>query len=152
RAAVAGAEFLLRHQYPDGRFTYVYDGARNREEPEPYSLPRHAGTAYFLAQIARIEHWPRARDGALLALKWIEQNVLRRCGSQSLWCSEAWGVGEVGSSALAAIAAAELLKGADDPLARAMLIGIARFLRSVQRADGELMHEFDLAKQRPIDV
>src|SRR5262249_38407047 len=26
RAAAAGAEFLLRHQHSDGRFTYIYDG------------------------------------------------------------------------------------------------------------------------------
>ena len=78
RAAREGALFLLRHQAPNGRFTYRYDGRKNREiKGSHYSLPRHAGTAFFLAQAARALEMPEARAGALAALRFVRENVLK---------------------------------------------------------------------------
>ena len=59
---------------------------------------------------------------------------------------------DLGSSALAALAAAEYLAGGDDPEVYRDLEGLTAFLRSMQRADGEFMHEYDVASQAPIDV
>lgn len=59
---------------------------------------------------------------------------------------------DVGSAALTAVAATELLKSGELPWVREMLTGLTAFLRSMQRPDGELMHVYDLVAQRPVDV
>ena len=150
QAAVEGAEFLIRHQKPDGRWTYVYDGATGSERVEAYNLPRHAGTTYFVAQVDHLHGMPAARNAALRALRWVERRQLRRCGEHP--CVESYGRVEVGSAALTVVAASEVLEKAPDPVARRLVEGLTAFLRSLQREDGELMHEFDLQAQEPIDV
>ncbi len=150
RASVEGADFLLRHQHGDGKWTYVYSGPNGRERVEAYNLPRHAGTTYFVAQVDAIHGHPPAREGALRALRWIDRFALRRCGEHP--CVESYGRADVGSAALTVVAASEVLAKADDPLARRLVEGLTSFLRSLQREDGELMHEYDLQAQRPIDV
>lgn len=149
-ASVEGAAFLLRHQRRDGRWTYVYDATDDAADPQPYNLPRHAGTAYFVAQVDSLHGMPEAREGALHALRWIERRALRRCGEHP--CIESHGYVEVGSAALTVIAAAELHAKEPHPLTQRLLEGLTAFLRSQQREDGELMHEYDLEAQRPIDV
>jgi hypothetical protein len=59
---------------------------------------------------------------------------------------------DMGSAALAALASAELLRTEDDKSVRQLLLGLNAFIRSMQRPDGELMHLYDVPRQRPIDV
>ncbi|MBX3249496.1 MAG: hypothetical protein KF901_20130 [Myxococcales bacterium] len=150
RASVEGAAFLLRHQHRDGKWTYVYDAGAGVERHEAYSLPRHAGTSYFVAQVDALHGMPEAREGALRSLRWLERNSMRRCGEHR--CVESHGRADVGSAALTIVAAAEVLAKAPDPLAQRLVEELTAFLRSLQRADGELMHEFDLERQEPVDV
>ncbi len=152
-AAREAAAFLLRHQRPDGRFVYVYDGRTGRPRPAGYNLPRHAGAAYFLALAGNRDAMPEALAGALRALRWIMRSRIARCGGPDRLCVvSSPGRADVGSAALTAVAAADYLKGADDPDVRRLLTGLAAFLRAQQRPDGELMHEYDIVRQRPIDV
>lgn len=67
-------------------------------------------------------------------------------------CVVHFGRADVGSAALTVVAAAELLTKEEDPLARRLVEGLSAFLRAQQREDGELMHEYDLDAQAPIDV
>lgn len=152
RAAKDGAKFLLRHQRRSGRYTYIYDAKTGVERPGAYNMPRHAGTSYFLAQMAHMAQMPEAREGAIRALQWTYRTALRQCGSVESRCVESDGRVDVGSAALTAVAAAELLKSGELPWVREMLIGLTTFLRSMQRPDGELMHVYDLRAQKPIDV
>lgn len=152
RAARRGARFLLRHQLTDGRYTYVYDAHRDRAAPAGYSLARHAGTTYFLAQAARLLEMPEARRGARRALQWLRRHHVRECGSPARSCVAHGRRATVGPTALALLAAAELLAGGEDAAARRLTQGFTTFLRSMQRPDGELMHEYDLEAQRRIDV
>ncbi len=149
-ASVEGVEFLLRHQAPDGRWTYVYDAATGAPRAEPYNLPRHSGTTYFAAQVDRLHGHEGARRGALRALRWLERNRIQRCGDHP--CIAEGARADVGSSALTVVAAAEVFAKAPDPGARRLVEGLTAFLRAQQRDDGELMHEYDLRAQRPIDV
>ena len=151
-AVADGARFLLRHQQDDGRYTYIYDARTGRSQAASYNLPRHAGTTYFLAQVARLSGMPEAREGALRALRWVERATLRRCGGADRLCVASHGQVEMGSSALTALAASEFLLGGDDAQVRRMLEGLLAYIRSAQRADGELMHEFDLSTQQAVDV
>jgi len=62
-AALEGGHYLVRHLARNGRYVYEADLASGRssdpEKPRPYSLPRHAGVTYFLAQLygATGESW-----------------------------------------------------------------------------------------------
>lgn len=151
-AAVEGARFLLRHQRPNGRYTYIYSGRTGGPRHGAYNMPRHAGTTYYLAQVDRLHGMPEARFGAKRGLEWLIDHHVRRCGGDDRWCVEFHGRVEMGSSALAALAAAEYLEGGDDPRIRRLLDGLTAFIRSMQRQDGELMHEYDLRRDRPVDV
>lgn len=152
RAATEGARFLLRHQQRDGRYTYVYDARTGKPRNDPYNMPRHAGTTYFLAQMAHMANMPEARDGAIRALQWTATRALRRCGDGDARCVESDGRVDVGSAALTAVAATELLKSGELPWVREVLTGLTAFLRSMQRPDGELMHVYDLVAHQPVDV
>lgn len=154
RAAGEGARFLLRHQRLDGRYTYLYRGHLGDEADDDYNLPRHAGTTYFLAQAARVLDLPQARAGALRATRWLRETSIAYCGSPERACVR--GAGDerasIGSTALSALAIAELLRAGDDPELRQLLAQLTAFIRSQQRPDGELMHDYDLTQQQPIDV
>lgn len=152
-AAREGARFLLRHQKRNGLYTYIYDARSNRSLPSRYySMPRHAGTTYFLAQADRLLSLPEARAGALRAMEWTSRHALQRCGREDRLCVVSSRGVDMGSAALTALAAAELLKAKDNPQVRWMLDGLTAFIRSMQRPDGELMHVYDLAAGRPLDV
>jgi hypothetical protein len=152
RAAREGAQFLLRHQHPSGQYTYVYSGREGREAPAGYNLPRHAGTTYFLAQAARVLDMREAREGALRALRFVRTKMLRHCGGPDRFCISDRPRADMGSAALTALAAAEVLRGGDNVQARRLLLGLTEFIRSMQRPDGELMHLYDLEADQPIDV
>jgi hypothetical protein len=152
RAARQGAEFLLRHQHASGRYTYVYRGHEGDEANARYNLPRHAGTTYFLAQASRVLGMKDARAGALRALRFLRRSALQRCGDSEHLCISDRARADMGSAALTALAAAEVLQSGDDPAVRKLLLGLTRFIRSMQRPDGELMHVYDLGAQRRIDV
>lgn len=153
QAAREGVEFVLRHQQPSGRFTYIYDAQRGREVEGPaYNTTRHAGTMFFLARAAVQLQSERARAGALRAFAYVRDNALARCGGDERMCVETRGRVEFGASALSALACAELLRSGDDPDVREVLIGLLAFLRAQQRSDGEMMHEYSRERDEPVDV
>jgi len=150
RAARAAAMFLLRHQKPDGQFTYVYDGQHDRELPAGYNLPRHAGVIYFLAQAARLLPLPEGRSGALAGIHWLERHHLQRCADNL--CVAEDNEANMASNALALLAATEVLRHAPYPAAQRMVDEIAKFIQVMQRDDGELKHIFDLNRNQAQDV
>ena len=152
QAAVDAAEFLLRHQKKNGSYMYLYDAHKGKAHKARYNLPRHAGTTYFLAQMDHLHHMPKARQGALRALAWLRAKRIRECGGPDSWCVGNGNRVEVGSAALTVVAASEILAREHDELAEELVVKVTAFLRSQQRADGELMHEFDLKNKKPIDI
>jgi hypothetical protein len=145
--------FILRHQDASGRFTYIYDGQRDEEQPgNGYNLARHAGTMFFLARAAERLGSTRARAGALRGLAFVRDNVLSTCGGPDRLCIEQRERVEFGASALTALACAELLRSGEDREARRVLTGLLDFLRAQQRADGEMMHEYSREREAPVDV
>ena len=153
RAARDGVRFVLRHQATSGRFTYIYDAARDRELPGPaYNLARHAGTMFFLARAAKQLGLPEARAGALRGLSFLRDNALMTCGGADRLCIDQGERVEFGASALAALACAEILRSGDNPDARRLLTGLVAFLLAQQRPDGEMMHEYSRQREAPVDV
>jgi hypothetical protein len=148
-----GARFLARHQFWDGRYSYIYSGRTGSELSVFYDVPRHAGTTWFLALVGRINDDVEARQAARRGLEWLSVRSIA-CGSPERRCATLDGTArvDIGSTALATSAAAEYLAGGDDEAVRALVRGYTAFLRSQQRSDGEFMHEYDVARARPVDV
>lgn len=150
RGALAAARYLARNTDSEGRFRYLVDAPTNRELPG-YDWPRHAGATYFLAEAAAASGGdPDLAFAALRAAGYLRDHALVRCGP--LRCVGDGAVVDVGSAALAVLAFVEIARTGLDPAYASLARDLAAFLRSQQRPDGELMHEYDRAAGRPIDV
>ncbi|HEX8792607.1 MAG TPA: hypothetical protein VF765_16780 [Polyangiaceae bacterium] len=150
RGALAAARYLARNTDSEGRFRYLVEAPTNRELPG-YDWPRHAGATYFLAEAAAASDGdPDIAFAALRAAGYLRDHALVPCGL--LRCIGDGAVVDVGSAALAILAFAEIARTGLDPAYAPLVRDLAAFLRSQQRADGELMHEYDRAAGRPIDV
>lgn len=150
RGALEAARYLARNTDSEGRFRYLVEAPTNRELPG-YDWPRHAGATHFLAEAAAAS--PSETDLAYAALRaaaYLRDHALVRCGA--LRCIGDGAVVDVGSTALAILAFAEIARTGLDPAYEPIVRDLAAFLRSQQRPDGELMHEYDRAARRPVDV
>jgi hypothetical protein len=143
------AMYLARGVDEQGRYRYLVDALTDRPLAG-YSWPRHAGTTYFLAQAAALFDDATLRFACLRAAARLRDDMMQPCGAQR--CIADGSDANVGSSALALVAFVEIVRTGADASYRSAAVELARFLRSQQRPDGELMHEFDRAKGKPVDV
>lgn len=148
----AMTDYLVRSEH-DGRFDYLFDARAGRPYGIAYySLPRHAGTTYFLGQSARVLGRDDARAAAERAFTWMLRFRTVSCGSPDRFCVVEGGSGDVGATSLAVVAGTELARTIGLAPLRSVLDGYGAFLLSQQRADGEMQHDYDLANLRPVDV
>lgn len=143
------ASHLARGVDADGRYRYIVDATTNRTLGG-YNWPRHAGTTYFLAQAAALLDDPAIRFACLRAAARLRDDMMKDCGAHKCIADDA--DADVGSSALALVAFAEIVRTGADASYRPAVVELARFLRAQQRPDGELMHLFDRTKGAPVDV
>jgi hypothetical protein len=150
RGAFAAARYLARNTDSEGRFRYLVEAPTNRDLPG-YDWPRHAGATYFLAEAAAASGGdPDLSFAALRAAGYLRDHALVQCGP--LRCIGDGAVVDVGSAALAILAFGEIARTGLDTAYALLVRDLADFLRSQQRPDGELMHEYDRGAGRPIDV
>ena len=143
------AAYLARGVDADGRFRYLVDAVHD-QSLGGYSWPRHGGATYFLAQAAALFDDPTFRYACLRSAARLRDDMMKSCGANR--CIADGDDANVGSAALALIAFTEIVRTGADGSYRRPAVELARFLRSQQRPDGELMHEFDLATGKPVDV
>jgi hypothetical protein len=143
------AAFVARGVDDEGRYRYIVDALTN-QTLGGYNWPRHAGTTYFLAQASALFDDPEIRSACLRAAARLRDETMTACGENR--CVAADNVADVGSSALALVAFVEIVRTGLDTSYRRAVEQLAAFLRSQQRADGELMHLYDRAAKAPIDV
>lgn len=143
------ASYLARSVDASGRYRYLVDAIKD-VPLGGYSWPRHAGTTYFLAQAAALFDDAEIRFACLRAAARLRDDMMQSCGAQR--CIADGLDADVGSAALALVAFTEIVRTGADPSYRRAAIDLALFLRSQQRPDGELMHEFDREKGTPVDV
>jgi len=148
-AAIAAARFLARGVNAEGRYRYTIDAPTNRTL-SGYDWPRHSGATYFLAQATRMIDDPVVASGVLRASSLLANGALSQCGDAA--CVGTEDVVDLGSSALATIALVEVFRTGTAAQYARTVAALARFLRNQQRPDGEFMHQYDRAKQKPIDV
>ena len=143
------AAYLARGVDEQGRFRYLVDAIHD-QSLGGYSWPRHGGATYFLAQAAALFDDATFRYACLRSAARLRDDMMKDCGANK--CIADGDDANVGSAALALIAFTEIVRTGADESYRRPAVQLARFLRAQQRPDGELMHEFDLATGKPVDV
>jgi hypothetical protein len=128
KAARAAADYLVRHLAADGRYDYVYDPVADRVEQGGYSLPRHAGATFFVAQFGD--------PAAFRALEFLRKRSRKRGA-----VGESWTV-DLGSAALSLIAAVEYQRTTGDVRFLPWMRELAGFLVYMQREDGDFRHYY----------
>jgi hypothetical protein len=154
-AALAGAGYLVAHLAPSGRYAYTHDlatGARSDPDTGDYSIPRHAGVTYFLAQTYRLTHAPWLRAPIERAVGHLEHLVAGGgcAGTNALGAfacvRDATEVkASLGSTALTIVTLVEYERATGDARYRDLAIRLGRWLRAMQRPDGSFAHYYDVA-------
>jgi hypothetical protein len=141
-AAIAGGQYLLRHLDAEGRFGYEYYTLADLEVAgAAYSLPRHGGGAYFLAQLYGATRDPAFSDGARRALQFLKQRVPAGCDGERACVGEPDDRQvDIGAAALALTAAAEYQRATGDRAYEPWARRLANFIRSMQKPNGDFYH------------
>lgn len=161
-AALDGGRYLVAHQAPNGRYLYEHDlvtGQKTDPRSPNYSMPRHAGTTYFLAELYRItkEDWlrePIERAFAHLA----DLLAAGHCGGTlpdgtpfDCVLDRNESVSQLGSTALAVVALVEYERATGDQRYRPLATKLAAFILYMQRSDGSFRHLYNPRTKQPDD-
>ena len=147
--AIAGGRYLLRHLYDDGRFGYEYSPSTDKDEAYglDYSLPRHAGATYFLAQVYGATHDRAFRDGARRALDFLSARQPDGCSHPARSCvanPELRGA-DLGAAAMALLAVGEFERATGDRAEMPWARRLAGFLLFMQKDSGDFCHLYNPA-------
>jgi hypothetical protein len=156
--ALAGGRYLVSKLAPSGRYIYESDLASGRgtdpRRAHPYSLPRHAGTTYFLAELYRITGEESLREPIERAFAHLVELVEKGGCEGTLPSGREFAcvvdkgqrVAGLGSSALAVVALVEFKRATGDssydPLARRL----SEWILYMQREDGSFAHQYNLPR------
>lgn len=158
--ALLGGRYLVAHLSESGRYIYEVDLATGRtSDPNrgAYSLPRHSGTTYFLAELYRLTKQDFLREPIERAIGHLADLAQRGgCrgqgpGDDEFICVVDRGraISDLGSTALAVVALVEYQRATGDrrfePLSRKM----SEFLLLMQRDDGSFRHRYHVSARRP---
>jgi len=143
-ARAAGA-YLMRHLDDRGRFDYTYYPIEDRSNGGgEYSLPRHAGTTSFLAQLYALDQDPLVRAAAERALGYLAEARPPGCrGPRTCVGEEGDAPIDLGSNALGLIALLELERTTHARTYAELREGLADFLLWMQKPNGDFCHLYD---------
>jgi hypothetical protein len=163
-AALAGGRYLVAHLAPNGRYVYEHDlwtGAATDASKlgGNYSMPRHAGTTYFLAELYRITREPWLREPIERAFAHLADLLATgQCGGTlpdgaAFDCVLDRGepVAHLGSTALAVVALVEYQRATGDTRYLALATRLAAWLLYMQRPDGSFRHLYVVKTRTPDD-
>jgi hypothetical protein len=163
-AALDGGRYLVAHLAPNGRYVYEHDLWSGRASDAlrvggNYSMPRHAGTTYFLAELYRITREPWLREPIERAFAHLADLMAQGgCagtlpGGAAFDCVIDRGdtVAHLGSTALAVVALAEYQRATGDARYLPTAQKLAAWLLWMQRPDGSFRHVYDIRTKQPDD-
>jgi hypothetical protein len=163
-AALDGARYLVAHLAPNGRYVYEHDLWTGRSTDAMqvgghYSMPRHAGTTYFLAEIYRITKEPWLREPIERAFAHLAELMAQGKCAHTLPDGTAIdcvadkndAVAHLGSTALTVVALAEYQRATGDKRYLPTATKLAAFLLWMQRPNGSFRHVYDLRTHTPDD-
>jgi len=152
--ALDGGRFLVAHLAPNGRYIYEHDlptGAQTDPRSSSYSMPRHAGTTYFLAELYRITKEPWLREPIERAFAHLAELMGNgRCAGKlpdgtEIDCvmDRSERVAQLGSTALAVVALAEYQRATGDTRYLPVARKLAAWISWMQRPDGSFRHLYN---------
>ena len=162
-AALEGGKFLVGHLAANGRYVYEHDLWTGRQTDPmrsgAYSMPRHAGTTYFLAELYRITKEPWLKEPIERAFKHLAELLAAgKCGATlpdgtEIDCvlDRTEKVAQLGSTALAVVALAEYQRATGDTTYLPLATKFSAFLLYMQRSDGSFRHLYDPVARAPDD-
>ncbi len=162
-AALSGGRFLVNHLAPNGRYIYEHELSTGQQtdpiRSNNYSMPRHAGTTYFLAELYRITKEPWLREPIERAFHHLAELLAAgNCGSRlpdgtEIDCvlDRNEQIAHLGSTALAVVALAEYQRAPGETTYLPLATKLSAFLLFMQRADGSFRHLYDTKTQKPDD-
>ncbi len=153
--ALDGGHYLVSHMAANGRYIYLANMATGRQSNPAqggYSLPRHAGTTYFLAELYRITRAPFLLEPIERAIGHMADLVVAGgCagttpeGTAFVCVSDrGQATSDLGSTALAVVALAEYKRATGSSRFEGMMNEMAEFLLYMQREDGSFAHRYNL--------
>ncbi len=161
-AALAGGRYLVAHQLANGRYVYQHDlanGVRTDQKTGPYSMPRHAGTTYFLAQLYRVTKQEWLREPIERAFAYlVELLAAGHCGGTlpdgtEFECvldrNDTHEKAHLGSTALTIVALVEYQRATGDVRYLQLATKLAAFVLYMQRPDGSFRHIFNADTREP---
>jgi hypothetical protein len=159
--ALAGGRYLVAHMAANGRYIYLANlstGGQSDPRRGGYSLPRHAGTTYFLAELYRITRAPFLLEPIERAIGHMADLVVQGgCGGvteegKKFACVSDRGsaTSDLGSTALAVVALAEYKRATGSSRFESLMTEMAEFLLYMQREDGSFAHRYNL-RSKTID-
>ena len=163
-AALAGGRFLVGHLAPNGRYIYEHELSTGQQtdplRSSNYSMPRHAGTTYFLAELYRITKEEWLREPIERAFHHLAELLATgKCGSTlpngtEIDCvlDRNEQIAQLGSTALAVVALAEYQRATGDKTYLPLATKFSSFLLFMQRPDGSFRHLYDPKTQQPDDT
>jgi hypothetical protein len=157
-AALAGGRYLVDHLAPNGRYLYEHDlvtGQKTDPRSASYSMPRHAGTTYFLAQLYRITKQDWLREPIERAFAHLAQLLeAGHCGAGMPFdcvLDRNESVAQLGSTALTVVALAEYQRATGDARYLPLATQLTEFILYMQRPDGSFRHLYDPTKHQADD-
>jgi hypothetical protein len=154
--AIAGGRYLVDHIAPSGRYIYERDLTTGKgtdpSRPGAYSIPRHAGSTYFLAELYRLTGESFLREPIERAFAHLQELIdAGGCAGAlpdgtrfACVVDRGQASAHLGSTALTVVALAEYQRATGDaryePLARAL----AAWILYMQRPDGSFAHLYDV--------
>ena len=148
-AVTRAADYVLRQIQPDGKFFYQYYPLEDRHSAGDYSLPRHAGTTWFLSLAYRQLKQQRYLAGARRAIDYLGQHAVpRACRSTPYACVGSDAYADLGSAALAVVAIAEYQGATGDTRFEQLARRLGRFIVWMQKDNGDFCHQYFPSRQK----
>jgi hypothetical protein len=157
-AAIEGGRYLVAHLAENGRYIYERDlvtgiGTDPRRR-FPYSMPRHAGTTYFLAQLYRHTKEEFLREPTERAFEHLAELVKAGGCEGTLPSGKPFAcvadrgqkVTSLGSTALTVVALAEYARATNDPRYDELAKALTEWILFMQRPDGSFAHLYNVPK------
>jgi hypothetical protein len=160
--ALLGGDYLVAHLHENGRYYYEVNLTTGQtsnptELGGSYSLPRHAGTSYFLSQLYADTKTPELGSALVRAFDHMVFLIGQGgCEGQTkagkpFQCVVDKGQRQasLGSTALAVVAVAEYRLASGDPRYDAMLRAMAEWIVSLSKPNGRFAHLYDVPTHTP---
>ena len=144
QAVKRAVDYVLRQMKPDGKFEYIYYPLADRHSPPgDYSLPRHAGTTWFLALSYSILKERRILEAARKAIVWLGANAVPvQCQKTPFACVGSGGWVDLGSAALTVVAIVEYQQATGDKRFEKLALRLGKFMLYMQKPSGDFCHQY----------